>query len=487
MTDAVVSQVVAMVAEILKDKIRYEVDLVRGVDEELLDLSDKLKTIKNVLDDAENRGVKESGVKGWLKKLENTAYEMDDILDERNYELLKHEMESSVEPKPKIGCAFFPSPCSCFKKVSDRRDTAKKIENVKAKLDQILKEKDVYKFEPNSEAATDLVRVQSTSSIDLKKVHGLDIQRKKTDIVSKLMRNVANTQILSIVGTGGLGKTTLAQLIFNDPQFDKNWLKIWVCVSDSFVAAVVAKDIVKSVGKETIPPDANQLELALQKLRDSVSGKKFLLVLDDVWTEDRGKWEPLKINLDCGAPGSKILVTTRNERVAKMMGTLSDDIYHPKEPSLDECWSLLRDTSLSGKSEEECGKFENVGMKIANKCKGLPLAAVVLGRLLWFKNLEEWKLVERSEIWELDDKELKLFPHLLLSYNELSPSLKRCFSYCAVYPKDHRIHAETLIEEWMAQGYLGSISGNGELELKGREYLKNLAMRCLFQDVEESE
>ncbi|KAL1538213.1 putative disease resistance protein RGA1 [Salvia divinorum] len=486
MTDAIVSQVVERVAAIIEDRIRYEVNLVRGVDEELLDLSDKLKTIKNVLDDAENRGVKESGVKGWLKKLENTAYEMDDILDEWNYELLKRETEASAKSKQKIGCSFIPPPCLCFKKVSIgvRRDTGIKIENVKAKLDQIFQEKDVYKFDPNSQPRTDFVKPQSISMID-KKVYGSAIQMKKNEIVSKLMLDAANIQILSIVGTGGLGKTTLAQLIFNDPQFGEDWLKIWVCVSDPFVEAVVARDIVNSVGEKTIPPDANQLELALQKLRESVSGKKFLLVLDDVWTEDRGKWEPLKINLDCGAPGSKILVTTRNERVAKMMGALDSDIFYPKELNLEECWSLLRDSS--GKSEEECGNFKDVGMKIASKCKGLPLAAVVLGRLLWFKNLDGWKHVERSEIWELDNEELKLFTHLVLSYNELSPALKRCFSYCAVYPKDHRIHAETLIEEWMAQGYLPYARGNGAVELKGREYLENVAMRCLFQDIEKSE
>ncbi|KAL1538229.1 putative disease resistance protein RGA1 [Salvia divinorum] len=488
MTDAIVSQVVESVAAILKDKIRYEFNLVRGVDEELLDLSDKLKTIKNVLDDAENRGVKESGVKGWLKKLENTAYEMGDILDEWNYALLKRETEPSAKSEQKIGCSFIPSPCLCFKKVSIgvRRNTGKKIENVKAKLDQIFQEKDVHKFGPNSQPATDFVKPQSISMIDLKKVYGSDIKMKKNEIVRKLMFDAANIKILSIVGSGGLGKTTLAQLIFNDPQFGEDWLKIWVCVSDPFVVAVVAKDIVNSVRKETSPQDISQLDVVLQNLRDSISGKKFLLVLDDVWTEDRDKWEPLKINLDCGAPGSKILVTTRNEKVAKMMGTLDRDIFYPKELSHEECWSLLRDTSLAGKSEEECGNFKDVGMKIAGKCKGLPLAAVVLGRLLWFKNLDEWKLVERSEIWELDDEELKLFPHLVLSYNELSPSLKRCFSYCAVYPKDRRIHAETLIEEWMAQGYLPYVRGNGAVELKGREYLKNLAMRCLFQDIEKS-
>ncbi|KAL1538200.1 putative disease resistance protein RGA1 [Salvia divinorum] len=275
MTDAVVSQVVERVAAIIEDRIRYEVNLVRGVDEELLDLSDKLKTIKNVLDDAESRGVKEKSVKGWLKKLENTAYEMDDILDEWNYELLKRETEASAKSKQKIGC----SPCLCFKKVSIgvRRDTGKKIESVKAKLDQIFQEKDVYKFDPNSQPRADFVKPQSISMID-KKVYGSDIKMKKNEIVSKLMLDAANIQILSIVGTGGLGKTTLAQLIFNDPQFGEDWLKIWVCVSDPFVEAVVARDIVNSVGEKTIPPDANQLELALQKLRESVSGKKFLLV-----------------------------------------------------------------------------------------------------------------------------------------------------------------------------------------------------------------
>ena len=84
MTEAIIVQMVERVASIVEDRIRYEVNLVRGVEKELLNLSDKLKTITNVLDDAEKRGFKEQSVKSWLKKLENTAYEMDDILDEWN-------------------------------------------------------------------------------------------------------------------------------------------------------------------------------------------------------------------------------------------------------------------------------------------------------------------------------------------------------------------------------------------------------------------
>ncbi|XP_047959485.1 putative disease resistance protein RGA1 [Salvia hispanica] len=444
---------------------------------------------ETVLDDAEKKAVNDQSVKSWLKELENTAYEMDDILDEWNYSLLKHKMEASAKSKLKqmIGCSFIPSPRLCFKKVSVRHDIAKKIEHVNATLDQILKEKDDFNF-VISMPAPESHRQPTTSSIDFKNVCGSDIYKKRDDIVRNMMHNSGDTQILSIVGTGGLGKTTLAKLIFNHPHFEKDWLKIWVCVSDPFVVATVAKNIVELVGTEKIPPNNDQKELALQKLEASVSGKKFLLVLDDVWTEEENKWKDLKICLQCGAPGSKILVTTRNETVAKMMGTVDDNIYRPNNLSEEECWALLRDTSLPGKSEAECRNFEDIGKKVASKCKGLPLAVIVLGRVLQFKtSLEEWEHVERSQIWKLEKVEVELFPHLVLSYNELSPTLKRCFSYCAAYPKDHRFHAESLIEEWMAQGYLGSDRGNGGVELKGRENLRNLAMRCLFQDIEKSE
>ncbi|XP_047959486.1 putative disease resistance protein RGA1 [Salvia hispanica] len=488
MADAIISVVVERVADILVNRIQYEVNLVRGMDEELIDLSDKLKTIKNVLADAEIRGVNDQSIKSWLKKLENTAYEMDDILDEWNYSLLKHNMETSANQK--VGCSFIPSSSLCFKKVFVHRETSKKIEHVKATLDKILKERNDFNF-VISRAATDHVpnscHVQTTSLVESEKVFGLDVERNKNDVVKKML-NDGNTQILSIVGTGGLGKTTLAQLIYNDTQVGGCFTRIWICVSDPFDVVVIAKGIVESVTKEIIPPNMIQLEMVLEKLRDCISGKKFLPVLDDVWEHNYNKWEPLKINLKYGAPGSKILVTTRNERVAKMMGALDGDIYRPKPLSDEECWSLLRLISLQGQTDAKYRKFEDVGKKIANKCKGLPLAANVLGRLLQFKtSLEEWEHVEKSEIWQLEMVELELFPHLVLSYNELSPALKRCFSYCAVYPKDHQIDAERLIEEWMALGYLGSSSENGGVELRGREYLNSLAMRSLFQDILESD
>ncbi|KAL7099035.1 hypothetical protein ACP275_09G057000 [Erythranthe tilingii] len=255
-------------------------------------------------------------------------------------------------------------------------------------------------------------------------------------------------------------------------------LRIWICVSDPFDEVGIANEIIVGVGGSK--PNTNQLEMVLQSLKETISGKKFLLVLDDVWTEDGTKWEPLRICLKGGGLGSRILVTTRNERVAVMMGSVKNDIHHLGHLSHEECWLLLSRIALSRKSEKEREKFQNIGRKIVNKCKGLPLAAKTLGSLLRFKNsVEAWDNVLNSEIWELEEVKDDLFRHLLLSYKELSPTLQRCFSYCAVFPKDTEINVADIIRIWFAMGYLGYGS---DWEVRGREYFDKLAMRSLFQD-----
>ncbi|KAL7100080.1 hypothetical protein ACP275_09G126200 [Erythranthe tilingii] len=255
-------------------------------------------------------------------------------------------------------------------------------------------------------------------------------------------------------------------------------LRIWICVSDPFDEVGIANEII--VGAGGSKPNTNQFERVLKCLNKTIFGKKFLLVLDDVWTEDSTKWEPLRICLKGGGLGSRILVTTRNERVALMMSSGKNDIHHLGHLSHEECWLLLSRIAFSGKSEKEREKFQNIGRKIVNKCKGLPLAAKTLGSLLQFKNsVEAWDNVLNSEIWELEEVEDDLFRHLLLSYKELSPTLQRCFSNCAVFPKDTEISVEGIIRRWLAMGYLGYSS---DWEVRGREYFDKLAMRSLFQD-----
>src|SRR5262249_23470746 len=154
--------------------------------------------------------------------------------------------------------------------------------------------------------------------------------------------------------------------------FDK---AIWVCVSDPFDEIRIAKAIIESLTGAI--PSAAELQTLLQSVQKCIQRKKFLLVLDDVWTEDYKKWEQLKKVLKYGASGSKILVTTRKEEVARMLGTTK--LIQLEELSEQNCWLLFSQVAFFGRGENELKVLEDIGRKIVKRCKGLPLAAKTLG------------------------------------------------------------------------------------------------------------
>ncbi|PIN06863.1 Apoptotic ATPase [Handroanthus impetiginosus] len=464
MVDAILSVALGRLSDIIEERIGEEINLIKGVKKEVRSLSSELTTIRSVLEDAEKRRYndKEKSIQNWLNKLEDLSYDVDDIEGSENF----------VAPRPKV-FSFIPRSCFRFNKVATRHDIAVKIKGLKERLDLIVKEKERYGFTLGTVGQVanprESERDRSTSFVNPKEIQG---QESGPDVVS-------------IVGTGGIGKTTLSQLVYNDDRVINCFeLRIWICVSDVFDEVRIAKGIVEIL--EGSSTDVNELEALLQRVTNSISRKRFLLVLDDVWTEDRSKWEPIKNCLKSGSPGSKILVTTRSERVARMMGTI--ETHGLGQLSDTDCWLLMQQIAFYGRREEERVRLQDIGKNIANKCKGLPLAAKVLGSLLRFKDtMEEWENVLNSEIWQLEKAEVDLFPHLLLSYNELSPAMKLCFSYCSIFPKDWVIDVKKLIRMWMALGCLGSSGRPGELELRGQEYFDTLRMRSFFQDIVEDD
>ncbi|KAL8490639.1 hypothetical protein ACS0TY_022585 [Phlomoides rotata] len=483
MAEAVLSAAAERIFALIEEQAVYHVNLVRGAEEEVHKLGQELNTIRNVLEDAENRRFQDKSINTWLWKLRHTSYEMEDILDEWEYALLKLH---KAPPKQKV-CSFIPSSsCLCFNKVVARHEIANKILNVKARLDDILEEAKKYGFkiyEPTAYPLPEFVRDQSTSFINTEEVQGRG--RDGDTLVDKLMGNggsqeQSGIQVLSIVGPPGLGKTTLAQLVYNHSRVEGSFVpRIWICVSNPFDRAAIAKGILESIEKGS-SQGADQLDELLKRVSERIKGKKFLLVLDDVWTENWRDWEFLKNFLKCGGAGSKILVTTRSEIVAETMG--KSEIFCPGLLSDDDCWLVLCRTARLERNEVEI--FVDIGKKIAEKCSGLPLAATTLGGILCFKrSLREWENVLNDEIWQMEEAEDEIFRPLLLSYKELSPTQKQCFSYCAAFPKDYRIKVERLIGNWMALGYLGSNSD--DMELKGKECFDVLAMRSLFQDFQE--
>ncbi|OMO69068.1 Disease resistance protein [Corchorus olitorius] len=206
---------------------------------------------------------------------------------------------------------------------------------------------------------------------------------------------------------------------------------------------------------------------------------KVFLVLDDVWEDHHGSWEELKDTFCHCKPGSRILVTTRINSVVRVME--SSDVFPLEQLSDDICWSILRRVAFMGRVI--CDKdLEEIGMKIAQKCKGLPLAATTLGSLLREKESRaEWESILNSEIWRLDIAQEHIFKPLLLSYYDLPSTIRRCLLYCAFFPKDYVMSPNELILHWMVQGYL-NFDEISEMEVKGKGYFNYLAGRSFFQD-----
>ncbi|OAY68034.1 putative disease resistance protein RGA1 [Ananas comosus] len=179
--------------------------------------------------------------------------------------------------------------------------------------------------------------------------------------------------------------------------------------------------------------DENYSDVLLTKMATS---KRFLLVLDDVWNEDKMEWQKFYAPIRNGQRGSMILTTTRSLKVADVMGT-ADSVFLEGLPD-DSFWEFFKVCAFGYEKESVNQELESIGKKIATKLKGSPLAAKTVGGLLSEKmEAKHWRTIMNSEMWKLRHGENDILPALQLSYQYLPPHLKRCFSICSFFPKDY--------------------------------------------------
>jgi len=281
---------------------------------------------------------------------------------------------------------------------------------------------------------------------------------------------------------GGLGKTTLAQMAYNEERVKQQFgLRIWVCVSTDFDVGRITKAIIESIDGASC--DLQGLDPLQRRLQQKLTGKKFLLVLDDVWDDYDDGWNKLKEILRSGAKGSAVLVTTRIEKVARRLAAAF--VQHMGRLSEEDSWHLFQRLAFGMRRTEERAQLEAIGVSIVKKCGGVPLAIKALGNLMRLKdNEDQWIAVKESEIWDLREEASKILPALRLSYANLSPHLRQCFAYCAIFPKDHVMSREELVALWMANGFI-SCRREMDLHVLGIEIFNELVGRSFLQEVED--
>ncbi|XP_024039047.1 putative disease resistance RPP13-like protein 1 isoform X1 [Citrus clementina] len=452
-----------------------------------------LEMIKAVLDDAEEKKTTNQSVKKWLGELQNLAYDVEDLLDDFQTEAFRRKLllgngdPAAAQDQPSR-CRtrtskfrkLIPTCCTTFTPQSIQFDYAlmSKIKEINNRFQDIVTQKDLLDLKESSAGGSKKAsqRLETTSLVIEAKVYGRETEKK--DVVELLLRddlsNDGGFSVIPIIGMGGLGKTTLAQLVYNDKRVQDHFdLKAWTCVSEDFGVKGLTKTILRSVTKQTI--DDSDLNLLQEELKKKLSQKKFLLVLDDVWNENYNDWVRLSRPFEAGAKGSKIIVTTRNQEVGDIMGTAS--AYQLKKLSIDDCLAVFAQHSLGSNK-----LLEEIGKKIVAKCDGLPLAAQTLGGLLRGKDDRcDWERVLSTKIWELQEERCDIMPALRVSYYYLSAPLKQCFAYCSLFPKDYEFEEGEIILLWSAVGFLDHGESGNPGEDLGRKFFQELRGRSFFQ------
>ncbi|KAK4414152.1 Disease resistance protein RPP8 [Sesamum alatum] len=299
------------------------------------------------------------------------------------------------------------------------------------------------------------------------------------DIVAlkaRLCGESSKLQVISIVGMGGIGKTTLATNIFNDSLVAYHFhIRMWITICQDYHLREVLLALVASLtDQKTMDLSKKINEELAECVYKNLKGKTYFIVMDDMWSKET--WDDLRRFFPNDNNGSRVLITTR----------LSDEAVYASSSPLhqmrfldEECsWNLLRDKVFE---QQSCPpELERVGRTIAKSCGGLPLAIVVVAGILAKMDRIQYhweKIVENiSAAVAIYDEHFSNI--LTLSYNHLPCHLKACLLYMGGFPEDYNIPVSKLTKLWVAEGFF-KLNGPKSSEELAEEYLEDLVSRNL--------
>ncbi|CDP21251.1 unnamed protein product [Coffea canephora] len=481
MADALISAAIQVTLERALSLASDRIGLLVGFKKDVASMTRSLRLIKGVLADAEAKQNQDGAVQEWLKSLEEVAYEADNVLDKLHYEALRHQVESRNRHKLKVCCFFSFSNIN----LAFRWRMASKVRDINLELNKINKEANrlglvsrlaMTAALPAAADAGDR-RHRQTDSVVAPMIGRADDESNILEMLLSPSEKVVSG--LPINGMGGLGKTTLAKSIYNNQQIDGQFeKKVWVCVSKKVPIVELFKLILVHLTGEKVEVDVR--DVIVGKIRNQLGGKRYLLVLDDVWDDNQALWDDFFTTLKGLNPinppkGSWCLITTRLHLVA-------DKGYPLGRLPGDHCWSIIKGKVVEG--EEVPNELDAIKDRAIQICNGLPLVASVLGGLLRLRK-DKWRSILEDRLLNLNG----VMQILQLSFDNLpSPAIKKCFAYCSIFPKDAEMEGDMLIELWMAEGFLHAglenrTMVNKSMEEIGEYYLEILLHSSLLEEI----